>query len=369
MPGQVEAIYWNALYPGHIHLPEGTSYPWTTNGYDCAVFVVRHHSPVVVTDFSNQFVLKEFGPQKHLHLKNLIPSNPTNTISVDFQATGNPETQHAIWTREHLYQIYRTQSFTELTVGVERPSSDDYGYRDIALFNASIDRFLELYRVSAVDRNANRLVELQSNSPTVRSCLVAYSGDTKKLPLAAERLVAFVPTHFPDFVQFSIGEFATHAVRLNVDRLSISLRVQHHMRVGSKISANQSALMDCFSALSRGKNFRYAVVDAFSVAEVEAMDLILDASKSMPTVKERYEKLMKRSGRVTVKDAIHSFLPFILSQQLLSKPALIADLDKCRKLRHSVVHERTAAHAEDAEYVLNTAQQLIFAADEFRGQP
>lgn len=369
MTDDAGAVFWNALYPGHIHLPENTAYPCTTDGIDCAVVIVGHHEAVVVTDFSNDLITKKQGERTHIYLKKPIPYRPENTIATDFRATGNPETQHAVWTKEHLYKVYRKQSFTEITVGAECKSESSPESQDIGLFRKSLDRLLEIYRVAAVDPKANKFHELQRNSPTIRRCFVRY-GDKSKLPKPVDRILACMPRQYPEFIQFSILEFAEDAVRLNVDRQSLAQRIGHHMEIGTQISESQNALIECFATLliSNRKNYRYAVIDAFSVAEVVAFDLMLEAAQSNPKGQARYDKLKTKNGRVTVKDAIHSFLPHILSPFLKRRPTLIGDLDKCRKLRHAVAHERAGATAGDAEFVLNTAQQLIFASEEYRGE-
>lgn len=367
MTDTVGAVYWNALYPGHIHLPENTAYPCKTDGFDCVVVIVCHHNPVVVTDFSNDLIINEQGTLKHVYLKQPIPHKPEKAISIDFTAAGNPEMQHAVWTKEHLYKVYRKQSFTEITVGVECKSESYDESQNIELFHKSVDRLLELYRVAAVDPKANKFYELQRNGPTIRRRFVAY-GEKQELRSAQERILACMPRQFPEFIQCSMLEFAEDAARLSVDRHSLAHRIGHHMEVGTKISQSQNALIECFSKLKNSKDYRYAVIDAFSVAEVEAFDLIFDAARADSDVQSRYDKLNVRSGRVTVNDVIHSFLPHILSQHLARRPNLIGDLDKCRKLRHAVAHERATATADDAMFVLNTAQQLIFAVEEYRGE-
>lgn len=169
------AVYWNAIYPGHIHVPENTAYSCKTDGIDCLVIIVRHHEPITVTDFSNDFVLKKKGTIKHIFLKKPIPYHPENTIFVDFRATGNPIEQHAFWTKEQKYKVYRKQSFTEITVAVECLSDSSHESQDINLFIRSINRFIEVYRLAAMDPTILKFQDLRNNIPVIRRCYVPYN--------------------------------------------------------------------------------------------------------------------------------------------------------------------------------------------------
>lgn len=189
-----------------------------------------------------------------------------------------------------------------------------------------------------------------------------------KSELPIERMRSALPRKFPEFTQFNIKEFAEDAVRLDLDREELAERIGHHMAIGTQISDSQIALIDCFSNLNKNNNYRYTVIDAFSIAEVIAFGLIHEAAKSNQNIQKRYNKLIDKNERVTIKEAIHSFLQQILSPYLKYRQTLIGDLDKCRKLRNKVAHEQESATANDAKFVLNTAQQLLFSFEEFRGE-
>lgn len=355
------------LYPGHIHLPANTAYPAVVEGHNCLVVIVDHYEPVVVTDFDNDLVVKKTKSGVHSQLKKPIPYRPENTIAVDFHAVGNPVQQHAFWTKGHLYQVYRKQSFTEITVAIECHSEGSSESQDLGVLQFALDRFIQVYRAAAIDPKATNFAQLESNSPVVRRCFVHYT-DKPSSNSPKDRMLAVLPLRFPQLVQFRIQEFAEDAVRLSVNRNELAVRVGHHFEVGTNISESQTALLNCFALLKKSKNYRYAVIDAFSVAEVVAFDLIGEAGRVDTKVRDRYDKLQKRRGRATIQDAITCFLPHILRDVLPTFPELIGNLDRCRKLRHLAMHERADSSASEAELVLNTSQQLIFAVETWHGE-
>lgn len=361
------AVFWNMLYPGHIHLPVNSSYPAVVDGLNCVLVIVDHHEPVVVTDFDNDLVTRRNKSGAHSQLKKPVPYRPNDTVAVDFHAVGNPVQQHAFWTKVHLYQVYRKQSFTEITVGIECQAEDRPESQNLGVFRSAVDRFIQLYRVAAIDPKAGDFDQLESNSLVVRRCFVTYR-DKRSVKNPKERMLAALPQRFPQVVLFRIQEFAEDAARLSINRDELAVRVRHHFEAGTIVSESQNALLNCFALLKKSKNYRYAVIDAFSVAEVVAFDLIAEAGKMDAEVRNRYDKLQGRNGRVTIHDAITSFLPQIFRNIQPKFPDLIGNLDRCRKLRHSAMHERAISNAREAELVLNTAQQLIFAVEEWHGE-
>lgn len=359
------AVFWNMLYPWHVHLPAGAKFPATVSGINCIVVIVEHREPVVVTDFDNDLVRKKVKTGVRSQLKKPIPYRPENTIAIDFHSVGNPVQQHAFWTKDHLYQIYRKQSFTEITVGVECRSEESPESNDLGLFKSAIDRFMQLYRVAANDPKASSFEQLENNSPVVRRAYVAYpSSIANEAPV--NRLIAALPSKFPHPVQFRIQEFAEDAVRLIVNREDLAVRIGHHFAVGTTVTESQDALLNCFALLKKSKNYRYAVIDAFSVAEVVAFDLVAEARVLDLKVKKRFDGLLEKKGRVTIQDVVKSFLPHILKPVLPKYPGLIGNIDRSRKIRHSAMHERENSSSDDAELVLNSAQQLMFAVEEWR---
>lgn len=67
----IGAVFWNLLYPGHIHLPTNTAYPAVLDGFNCLVILVAHYEPVVVTDFDNDLVIRKIKSGKCIFWSNL----------------------------------------------------------------------------------------------------------------------------------------------------------------------------------------------------------------------------------------------------------------------------------------------------------
>ncbi len=357
--------FWNLFYPGHVHLPENSAYFCKESGRNCIAVVVRHLDALVITDFNNHLIERKVDDKVFVEPERSIQSDPANTLSVEFFAKGNSQGKFAVWTRDHYYKIYREQCFTEITIGCEVDNYyDDEG---IEFFHRLFDRFIMLYRVVASDPSAASISSIKHNVPVIRTARFQYPENLSELP-PFERLRRSIPPVFEIFKQLSVFEFAEHASRLQVDRMNIATRVGHHFTVGTTISEGRQALSECYEALHRLRNYRYAVIDAFSVIEVEAFSFFDDSSRLPGDIRSRFNKKKTKRGVVSIKDVIHSFLPQILEVDLARFPKLIGDLDRSRILRHDAVHERSKMGASETEFVMNTASSFLIASESWRNR-
>lgn len=351
------AIYYNGFFPGYIGVPPNSAFPVHINGVEAMLHIVRHISPVVVTDFGNDFLHVEQEGKHFTSLKRPIDVAPTNTISASFRAVDGLEPREFFCTKEHDYAIYRKKSFTEITVGAETEDIQNPNSVSAAIFNQAIDEFLQLYRVVTRDVWVLRPSRLQKDVPVIRTAAVAYTaitGQTKQ-----QRLIEHIPEHFQPII-FSVQEYASDTPAIRHDPIQAARQLGHFLAVGTRLSDAQNALLDCFEMLMNTRNFRFALVESFSIAEVISFDHIEKLRRTDSKLDKNLRKKEKK-GSLTMGDLIHSFFPSIFAQHLLKVPDLIKNLELTRKLRNDTLHKGQKVEALDAERALNAVQQLIFA--------
>jgi hypothetical protein len=168
------AIYYNGFFPGFIGVIPNSAFTVYVNGIETMLHIVRHVSPVTVTDFGNDFVHVQQEGRHFIALRRPIEAAPTNTISASFTAVDGLQPREFFCTKEHDYAIYRRQSFTEITVGAETENAQDPNSVSGAIFNQAIDVFIQLYRIATRDVRVLRPDRLQRNVPVIRTAAVAY---------------------------------------------------------------------------------------------------------------------------------------------------------------------------------------------------
>jgi hypothetical protein len=283
---------------------------------------------------------------------------PTNAISAQFLPAGTGSPQWFVCTKEHDYCLYRKQSFTELTVGCEFDGPDGWNTTSMTVFHNAVERFLEIYRAVTRDVSVRMLNTVDRNYPIIRQAVSIYGGPVDKRE-PHERLIEAIPSRFEPVV-FSVREFAIDAPKEPGDRETLTRQVGHHLATGMSVSISQSALLDCFEVVRTTKRFRYGVIEAFSIAEVEGFDLLSDV-RTLDKLLDARMRNKSKKHRLTPQDLINSFLPRLLSEEIRSLPTLIANLDQLRKLRHRAVHERYTPSDTEADFALNTVQHFIDA--------
>ena len=352
------AIYYNGFFPGFIGVPPNSAFTVLTEGTEVMLHIVRHPSPVVVTDFGNDFLPFEKEGRHFTMLKRPIDSAPTNTIGATFRAVDGIEPREFFCTKEHYYALYRKQTFTEITVGAETEDAQDPNSVSAAIFNQAIDEFLQLYRIVTRDAWVLRPDRLQKNVPIIRTAAVAYN----RMPSTTtrqERLVSHIPQHFQPII-FSVQEYAQDTPALRHDPADTAARLGHHLAVGTKLSDAQRALLDCFEALMNSKNFRFALVESFSIAEVISFDYFEKIRRNDPSVNDL---IPPKRGGATMNNLIQFVFPKVFAQTLQQFPDFLQDLDITRKMRNATLHGGQTIQAADAERALNSVQRLIFAIE------
>jgi hypothetical protein len=354
------AIYYNGFFPGFIGVVPNSAFPVHVNGVEAMLHIVRHVEPVVVTDFGNDFVPVERAGKHFTALKRPIDSAPTNTIAVVFRAVHGLAPHECFFTKDHDYVVYRKQSFTEITVGAETEDITNPNSVPPSIFNQAIDEFLQLYRVVTQDVWVQRPDRLEKNVPVIRTAPVGYavSQDTDT---TQRRLIEHLPTHFQPII-FSAQEFAQDTPALRHDPRKASEQLGHHLAVGTRLSDAQNALLDCYEMLNRTRNFRFVLVQSFSIAEVISCDHIKRLRQNDASLDQRLQR-KERKGTLTMGDLIGSFFPTIFATYIRRVPDFIRNLEVTRKSRNATLHSGQEVEASDAELALNAVQQLIFAID------
>lgn len=354
------AVYYNGFYPGHIAVLPNSAFSVQVDDTLILLHVVRHVSPVVVTDFDNSLIKENKDGKTFVFLSQEIPHKPLDTLSTEFSSNNGAEGVFVI-TKDHNYKLYRTQSFTEITVGVEVEDIQASNAGSPSFFSKAIDRFLEIYRTVAADGRIQPSARLRRNYPVIREGRSPYIPSLRHLePL--ERLIEHIPDKFTPII-LSYSEFAEGLPNEALDVHDITERVGHHLAVNSRIPAAQVALLECYETLINTKNHRFAVVEAFSIAEVVSFDFILQMREQDSQLDQAITKCEKKY-RLTMSKIIRAFFPGLFKSQLVAFPRLIADLDWLCRLRNSVVHSRCDASDKDAEAALNCVQRLILAVEE-----
>src|ERR1700687_1731196 len=354
------AIYYNGFSPGFIGVVPNSAFTVRVNGVEAMLHIVRHVSPVVVTDFGNDFVSVEKDGKHFTSLKRPIDAMPTNAIGASFTAVDGLEPREFLCTKEHDYAIYRKSSFTEITVGEGPENVQDPNSVSAAIFNRAIDSFLEIYRLVTRDVWVLRPDRLQQNVPVIRTAAVAYGtlpGQTKQ-----QRLAGHIPRHFQPIV-FSVQEYAADTPALRHAPRQVTQQLGHFLAIGTRLTDAHNALLDCFEMLQHTRNFRFALVESFSIAEVISFDHIGRLRRADVKLDQALRRKEKK-GFLTMGDLIQSFFPKLFARDLARFPDLIKDLELTRKLRNATLHEGKRVEVTDAERALNAVQRLIFAIEE-----
>jgi hypothetical protein len=354
------AVYYNGFYPGHIAVLPNSAFRVLVDRTLTMLHIVRHVSPVVVTDFANSLIKEKKDGKTYIFLSQEIPSKPLDTLSTEFSSSKGAKGVFVV-TKNHNYKLYRTQSFTEITVGVEVDDIQASNAGSPVYFSKAIDRFLEIYRVVAADGWVQPPTRLRRNYPVIREGHSPYRPDLLHLE-PFKRLAEHIPKNFTPII-LSYSEFADDLPNENIDINDITERVGHHLAVDTRISAAQEAIIECYETLITTKNHRFAVVEAFSIAEVVSFDFILQMRKQDDQLDQALAKC-EMKNRLTMGKIIRAFFPGLFKTQMVAFPRLIADLDQLCKLRNKVVHTRSDASGEEAELALNSVQRLILAIEE-----
>jgi hypothetical protein len=354
------AIYYNGFFPGFIGVIPNSAFQVHLNGTEAMLHIVRHVEPVVVTDFGNDFVPVEHAGKHFTALKRPIDSAPTNTIGMTFRAVNGLKPQECFYTKDHDYVVYRKQSFTEITVGAETEDITDPASVPASIFSQAIDEFLQLYRVLTQDVWVQRPDRLEKNVPVIRTAPVEYAVIPNR-GARQKRLIEHLPTHFQPII-FSAQEFAKDTPALRHDPRKASKQLGHHLAVGTKLSDAQNALLDCYEMLNRTHNYRFVLVETFSIAEVISFDHIKSLRQSDASLDHHLQK-KERKGSLTMGDLIGAFFPTIFAAYIRRVPSFIKNLDITRRNRNATLHNGQGVAAVDAELALNAVQQLIFAIE------
>lgn len=263
------AVYYNGFFPGFIAVPPNSAFEIHVGATEVMLHVARHVNPVVVTDFENTFVKRGLAGRLMMGLAKPIDHSPTNTIEAEFSAADGVEPGEFFCTKAHNYTLYRRQAFTEITVGAETTDIDRPNSVSPAIFNAAIDEFVQLYRLTTQDAWIVRPDRLQRNVPVIREASATYTPDVSLT--AQQRLVEYLPERFTPII-FSVQEYAADLPAMKHDPERVAGLLGHHLAVGTRLSDAKSALLDCFESLLATKNFRFALVECFCIAEVVSFD-------------------------------------------------------------------------------------------------
>jgi hypothetical protein len=362
------ALFFNGFYPGHIAVPENTAFEVLVGETKAVLYIARHLRPVVVTDFGNELVESRTAGSLHLRLRRPILEEPNDSISADAKGLdGNPETLFAA-TKDYDYCLYRRQSFTDITVGAEVARLDHPGPVNPAIWEAACTSVIALYRLQSLDVSVPRLAALRRNYPIIRQQRVRYSA-SMQADDGKERLLRLLPSlqrsGFSPVI-FSYREFSVDIPRVTTLDSEQLERIGHHAAVGTAIPEEQEALVNAFEALAENESPRFALVDAFSVAERVAFRLL----NSLRSVDPRLDRRLARReahGNLGMKIVINSFLPGLLKAQTARWPNLIGGLDQARKWRDAALHQNEIVTPDQAARALNGVQSLLFAVDERLG--
>ena len=363
------ALFVKFFYPGHFGLTIPSNYFLEVEGKPALVRLLNQIKPVEVLDFTNELIA---DPKGGNFRKLMNPIESPSSQSLEFFGrtleTEQPDrTSHGLkegkiadlphrLTLDAIsfdkYKLYKTRDWTDIVIIYEVEDIQNVTAVEATFFQKALNRFNQVYRLMTKDSRVRYFDDVGEaihwNIAKVEFSQEEMTGSPQDRLAAARESVKFENK--------SISFPYAHEGFFEFDTKAITQKVFDLLKANRWLSVAEELLLNAHEAAYYRKNFRYALVEAFTAAEV-CVSNFLSKSKLGRGVSQG--KLKEYKDEVSISYKLNVEMPVFLENLRLDERQAIGRVDGLRKQRNEVVHGAKFVSEAEAKEAVETTGALF----------
>jgi hypothetical protein len=363
-------VFVKFLYPGHFGLEIPSHYFLTVDKTHALVRLLRNIKSLEVLDFTNELV-PDTGGKNFRQLRRPIDSPgpgsmeltaATKSIATEREdillhdlnkgkVTDFPHRLTIDPVSREQYRLFKTRDWTDVVISYETENVESVTPQE-AFFQKVWDRFIATYRLKTKD---SRILYFEDVHEAIHWHVgtVIYSVDEMLLS-PVERLAASRPSVQPKHSSISFPYAHEGFFEFDVHRTT--QEVFDFLKTGRSVSIAEELLLKAHEAAYHRKNFRYALVESFTAAEL-CVSNVLNRFKLSRGVSKG--KLEEYRDEVPMAYKLNVELAVLLETPSDKEKQVIGDVNWLRKERNAVVHDGKVVIEAEARRAVCVAHALF----------
>jgi hypothetical protein len=338
------------FYPGFIGLKVPVSFELRVSGKPVLLNAVKHISALEILDFDNALTATPMGNGEHVSLRTPIAGLSNKTLHIRY---GDFAPWLVDYARVH-YRLFKPRPFTELHFAYEIPEIAAITEEELNFHNSVLAHFLAAYRFTTNDVKVRLPSDLQSDVPLVMEAITQFSE--AELAMDSVRRLQLPRQVMPGIKQFSISEYQDLLPTVPHDMSRATDALTRFLDADRSIPPVRAMLVKAFEELTRHKNQRYALLEAFIAAEAEVVAFWEAGAVRRGVSKKKLDALR---DRITVSQLLSVQLFLLFDQVTDEDRQIVARVDAVRTLRNRVVHENASVSDQQALDAINSVSALV----------
>jgi hypothetical protein len=354
------ALFVRFFYPGHFGLVVPSDYALQVEGSLAHVRLLRRLSPVEVLDFTNELI-PDPERRNFRRLKRPIesPSEKSFELAMSIITEQQDITLHNLSmeritalphrltlerTSLEEYKFYKTRDWTDILIIYEIEDTLSISPPESIYFQKVLNQFIQIYRLITKDSRIRYWEDIQEAISWNLGKVEFSDEDSNKSP--HERLGTTREVIFKDeTISFPYARERTFEFDISV----ATQQVSEFASTNRTVSLALELFLRAHEAAYYRRNFRYALLEAFTAVEVCVSRFLNTAMISRGVSKGKLEEY---ESEVSMAYKLNIELPLLLNNINNKEREVIGSVDKLRKLRNAVIHTgRPVSEVEAKESV------------------
>jgi hypothetical protein len=342
-------VYFQLIYPGLIGIDFKKPLYLTVESKRCLVFVTKHLNPVEILDTSNEF--KSYTPrddfQGVLKLKEDVLTLSDRIIRIVAKKEDGEEKNVAYVDFNNIYhKRIRFPGYTEILIAFEF-SGSPFSRENTLLSFSVLDEFIRLYRAITKDFRIPTRSRLISDGLVLKGAEFLYDEKDSELTIESR----LIRPRWDKPLALVATEFFEEAIREDfVHKTSETLTgIQKASDEKYQVDIETESLLKAFEEHTIYKNYKYAILDSFIVAE-SLTSKYLDKWKLRQGVSNKKIKEFKKEVGISYKLNVEMIasIPNVNDDHR----RIIGAVDVIRSKRNRIVHDGEGADAKESHHAL-----------------